>query len=243
MVSGRPVDRDQESPDASGGRTVLGFPLVDRLVLVGGLPALGLLLGFLLPPFARWATGLSIGLPMRPAFKLLGAVDKPWEVAACLAVGLVLGLGVALVTMTESMKVTLTDTELRLDKDDRTRTVARADVDAVFLDGKKLVVLDHESRQLVRDTHQAPGAALARAFRAHGYPWQDADPYADLYRRWVRDTPDLPPAVNAVLAAREVALRKKAGREVRDLGDAIEKLGFAAREEGARQCWRPLVRS
>jgi hypothetical protein len=64
-----------------------------------------------------------------------------------------------------------------------------------------------------------------------------------MYRRWQPDTPDLPAPVNAVLAAREVALRKKARVEVRGLSEALHKLGYATRDEGSRQFWRPLVTS
>ena len=233
---------DHGRPDPSGS-TVLGFLLIDRIALFIGIPALALLFGLLLPPFARWALGFSTGLPVRPVFRVLGAVDQPWEIVVDLAIWLAVGLAIAFSAYQESTTVTLTDADLRLDKGDWHQTIARADVDTVFLDGKKLVVLDRESRQLASEPHRAPGAALERAFRSHGYPWRDADPYAGLYRRWSSNTPDLPPAVNAVLAAREAALRRKAGRDIRDLREAVQKLGFGVRDEGAKQYWRPLVRS
>jgi len=233
----------QGLPDTSGEPAVLAYSVADRAAILLGLPALGLLLGLLLPVLARWALDLRTALPVRPVFRLVGAVDEPWEIAVALAVGLLLGAGVAVLAFTESMTVTLTGAQARFATHDRIRTVPRADVDAVFVDGRRLVVLDRESRQLVRDTHQASAAVLAGAFRAYGYPWRDADPYADLFRRWVPGTPDLPAATNAVLAAREVALKKKAGRDVDDLRDAVEKLGVTVRDEGARQFWRPLVRS
>jgi hypothetical protein len=243
MVSGRPADSNQPRSDSPGGRTVLATPLADRLALIVGLPALLVLIGLVLPVFARWLLDLSQGLPARPVWRLLGSVDEPREVAVHLAIWLVLGLLIALTKVKGSTRVTLTDTEVQIRKGDRSQTVARSDVAAVFLDGRTLVVLDRESRQVVRDTHHVPRDLLAGAFRAHGYSWQDADPYADLYRRWIPDTADLPPAVNAVLSAREIALKKKAAQEVREMRDAVEKLGFAVREDGARQHWRPLVRS
>lgn len=236
------MTRYRPAAGAGRGPTVLAYPLGDLLIIFGGIPALGLLLGLLVPPFARWLIGLSIPLPMRALLRLLAAANEPWEIAIGLGAGLVLGLGVALVAMTDATKVTLTDAELRLDRDGPSRTIARGDIDAVFLDGKRLVVLDRESRLLVSEAHQAPAGALASAFRAHGYPWCEADPHADRYRRWIPDTPDLPLAVNALLAAREVALEKKSGKDILDLRDAVESLGFTVRDEDARQYWRPLVR-
>jgi hypothetical protein len=104
-------------------------------------------------------------------------------------------------------------------------------------------VLDHRSLPLTRDPNPTSRDRIAAAFRAHGYPWRERDPFAELYRRWQPDAPDLPAPVNAVLAAREAALRKKARSEVRGLSEALHKLGYATRDEGTRQFWRPLVTS
>ena len=223
--------------------TVLGLPLADRLLLVAGLPVLGALVGLVLPPLARWVVGLSGPVPMRIVFRFVASADRSWEVAIWIAAGFLVGLGVGLVGLTESAKVTLTSAEIRLDRDDRSLTIACDDVTAVFLDGKRLVVLDRESRQRVYESTQAPGPRLASAFRAHGYPWRDSDPYEGLYRRWLPDTPDLPVAVNAVLKVREEALRKNARRDADDLRDDVQKLGFVVRDEGDRQYWRPFVRA
>jgi len=224
-------------------RTVLALARSDRIVIVAGIPVVGLLVGLLVPALARWALDLPWGLPMRPVFRVVGAVDRPWEVAVNLAIWFAAALVVVRSALTDGVRVTLTDDEVRLDRSGWSRTIRRTDIDAVFVEGRRLVALDRASRRLVREAALAPAAALAAGFRAHGYPWRDADPYEALYRRWWPDSPELPPAVNAVLAARELALRRRAADEVRDLAEATERLGFAVRDEGARQYWRPLVRS
>jgi hypothetical protein len=223
--------------------TVLGMPRADRLVIFLGIPAVGLLIGLALPPLARWLLGLEAGPPMRALVRVVGAVDRPWEIAVNLAIWLVLALVVLASALSESARLTVTDTELRLDRGDWTRTIARADIDAAFAQDRRLVLLDRESRHLVREPTQAPLDAVARELRARGYPWRDEDPYAGLYRRWWTDTPELPEAVNRILTARELALKRKAADEVRELADAVQRLGFAVREEGPKQYWRPLVRS
>jgi hypothetical protein len=215
----------------------------ERLMIQVGLPLAGLLVGALLPVVARWALDFSRGLPFRPAFRVVGAVDRPWEVAINLAIWLVVGLGVAYTAMGETVRLTVSDDRLRIEQRDRDETIARADVADVFLDRDTVVVLNHESLPLTRDPNPTSRERLAAAFRAHGYPWRDADPFAEMYRRWQPDTPDLPAPVNAVLAAREVALRKKARTEVRGLSEALHKLGYVTRDEGSRQFWRPVVTS
>jgi hypothetical protein len=219
------------------------MPLGERIVIFLGVPVVGLLIGLAVPYVARWALGLSVGLPLRPVFRVVGAVDRPWEIAVNLALWLVLGLLVVRAAVTESVRLTITDRELRLDRGDWSRTVPRADIEVVFARGRRLTVLDRESRQLVNEPVQARMPVLSDALRGRGYPWRDDDPYDGLYRRWWTDTPELPEAVNRVLAARELALKRKAADEVRELGDAVQRLGFAVREEGPKQYWRPLVRS
>lgn len=236
-------DGPRASPDSGGGQTVLIAPLSDRLALFLGLPGLVLLVGLSLPPLARWMLSWETALPLKPIFWLVGGIDKPWEVAVNLAIWLVLALVTAFAAMSESLRVTIDDAELRVTKGDDTRTVARDRVSAVFLDGKKLVVLDLRSCQLVRDRHQAHQATIAAGFRRHGYPWHDHDPYADLFRSWTAATPELPAAANDVLAARQSALKNKAHREIHALSAALEKMGYVIRDEGVHQFWRPLVQS
>ncbi|MEU1115158.1 MULTISPECIES: hypothetical protein [unclassified Streptomyces] len=222
--------------------TELGHPRGDLLLLVCGLPALGLLLGLALPRLARWASGSPV-LPWRSGVEFVGRLDAPWQTAVVMAVGLVAGLVLAFLALAETMKLTVTDERVRVERNDRTRTYERADVSAVFLDGKHLVLLDRDSGELARGEHSARAAAVAAAFRAHDYPWHDADPHAALFRRWIPGTPDLPAEVHALLAARKAALRRKAPRDAGDLAETVRGLGFVLRDEGAEQYWRPLVQA
>jgi hypothetical protein len=226
----------------TGRATELGLSLADRLFLIVGGPLLGGVLGFFLPPLAGWLVDLR-WVPMRGPLELIDSWDGPWAAAGLGLAGLVLGLVLAFLAMITCLKVTVTGEWLRIDKDDKQRTITRDEVDAVFADGKKLVILDRESRQLLRETSEASADEMARAFTAHGYPWLKRDPYEELYRRWVPDTPDLPGAVNALLKAREAALKKNAGDDIAELHDEVQKLGFVVRDgKSAKQYWRPLVR-
>jgi hypothetical protein len=222
--------------------TELGFSLVDRLVLIIGGAVLGAALGFFGPHLSGWLLSLR-WVPEHGVLRLIDSWDGPLAPVLLGLAGLLLGVVLAGLAILTTMKVTLTDDVIRIQKDDKKRTIARAEVDAVFVDGKKLVILDRESRQLLRETSEAKAADIARAFTAHGYPWVKGDPYEELYRRWVPETPDLPGAVNALLKAREAALKKNAGDDIVELRDEVQKLGFVVRDgKSATQYWRPLVR-
>ncbi|KUL30021.1 YqeB family protein [Actinoplanes awajinensis] len=217
----------------------LGFAPPDRLLITCGPAALGLLLAWVLPMVARWALDLHFWLPFRPAFVVVGAVDEPWELAVQAGILVVLGL-LGTATLYENLTtVTVSRFEARIGP----AGLPRGEVTAVYLDGDDLVVLDRESRQAARCVPRARRRVLAATFPEFGYPWRDADPYAGLYHRWTPSSDALPPAADAVLSARAVAVRKKAAKEARELRATLEKLGYSVRDEGGEQLWRPLVHS
>jgi hypothetical protein len=220
--------------------TVVRTPLADRVVVAVVIPGALVLLGLVLPVVARWLLALQRGLPFKPVIWLVGSIDTWWEIALHVCLWLAIGVGLAVTEARKATVVTLTDTLLRLDRAGAPLTLDRADVGAVFSDGRLLVVLGPDSRPVFRDTHEVPTAALAAAFRRHGYPWHDADPFAGEFRPWHAGDPSLPPAVDAVLAARLGALTRNAHQEVHDLGRAADRLGYVVRETGATQYWRAV---
>ncbi|GAA2073081.1 hypothetical protein GCM10009801_26130 [Streptomyces albiaxialis] len=229
-----------ERPSPDGAATKLGHPRSERALLLGGLPLVGAALGVALPFLARQLVKLPT-LPMEKLVEFVATLGEAWHYLALAGAGLVLGVVCGLIALTESLEITLTDARVEAEGDGTEESLAREDVAAVFVDGKQLVVLGRDSGQLLRAEHAAPAAALAAAFRAHGYPWYEADPYAALYRRWIPHSPDTGPELNALLTARKDARKRKDADDVRDLTRAAERLGYAVRDKDTDQFWRPLV--
>ncbi|WBB61443.1 hypothetical protein O7599_02485 [Streptomyces sp. WMMC500] len=227
-------DRPAKRPAAT-----VGPGLVYRLLLLAGLPALGLLLGWLVPRVADRVAGLRWA-PMQGPFELVASFDDGWTAVAGPVAGMLLGLGGGLLTYVLAMRVTFEGDTLRVEKDGESRILARAEVAAAFLDKDRLVILDAASRQLLRRPTDLEPADLDRGFTAHGYRWLHEDPFAGCYHRWVPDSAELSVAANAVLKAREHALRKKNAADVEELRAEAQRLGYVLREEGTRQYWRPL---
>ncbi|WP_436529838.1 YqeB family protein [Actinoplanes sp. HUAS TT8] len=217
----------------------LGFSPPDRVLVAAGPAAVGLLLTAVLPIVARWALGLGIALPFRAVIRVIGAVDRPWELAVQGAILVAAGLFVTLVSHERLVTITVGPGEARFGE----VSVARGDMAALYLDGETLIVLDRESRQAARCLPRARRKVLEAAFREWGFPWRDSDPYAALYRPWNPGEDGLPPAVDAVLSARAVAVRRKAAQEAGEMLTTLEKLGYSVRDDGDKQLWRPLVRS
>ncbi|MGI5181902.1 YqeB family protein [Dactylosporangium sp. CA-152071] len=221
----------------------LGLSRTDKWLIGAGFPLAGVAVGWALPLLARWLLSLP-WVPFGGPIRLVAALDHGVGQVAMMAAGLLLGVVFVIVAVHETLRVTVADSELRLRLGDAAWVVRREDVSAVFVDGRLLVVLDRDSRQVVRERLERAGdRQVAEAFQAHGYPWQKQDPFGELFRRWVPDLPDLPAAVNAVLAARAAALTSKSTTDAAELRDEVQKLGYTVRDDGTTQHWRPLVRS
>jgi hypothetical protein len=226
-------------------QTVIGHSVGDKVVLFGGLPLVGLALGFFLPRIADWAVDQP-WVPFQGPFELISRWDGWWVVAICTLVGVIAGALLAGMALEDTLKVTITDEGVEFLKQQKTTRVLRNQVAVAFLDGKEIVLQDAGSRELARERHdqlKSEAKQIPAAFRTHGYPWSDeGDPHRGEFRRWVEDDPELSPAANAVLRARSkaFALGDKGKADVRELRDEVAKLGYVVRDEEKRQYWRAV---
>jgi hypothetical protein len=222
--------------------TVLTQSRADRALIVFGPAALGVLLALVLPVLARWLVGLGIPLPFGFLVKAVAGVDEFWKLALQAAILGVIGALSSVELLRRITTVTIGDEQLELRTAEDRQTFPRVDIAWLYPDRDHLILLDRDSRWMF---HGEPGATRARlksALVEHGYPWHDDDPFGDLYQRWEPESGRLPVDVEAVLAARAVTLRKKAGKEAEELRETLQKLGYATRDDGDKQFWRPLVR-
>jgi hypothetical protein len=224
-------------------RTVIGHSTADKVLLFGGFPLAGLVLGFFLPRIADWAVAKD-WVPFQGPLKLISGWDGWWVGAICIVIGLLAGVLLASMALEDTLKVTVTGQSVEFLKNQKTVTVPREKVAVAFLDGREIVLQDSATRELAREKHdllKSETKQIPAAFRAHGYPWSEAgDPHASRFRRWVEDDPELPPAVNAVLRARSKAFDQgdKGKADLRELRDEVTKLGYVVKDKERKQYWR-----
>lgn len=219
--------------------TFAGYTRGTKIGLYAGFGLVGAAVGYVLPYVAAWALRLP-WFPFEGPIRLIHALDGPYLRWILALLGLSAGLAVTYIAIRESLKASVSDREVELEQNGRRRTIPRRDIAAVFLDGKQLVILGTSGHELARMSGADTPEALADAFRAHGYPWSDSDPYMERYRRWVPDLPELSPSAHALLKAREKALQDKNEKDIAELRDELAKLGYIVRDEGKRQFWRPV---
>lgn len=216
-------------------QTVVATPRWAQILLWTGLPALGAGAGWLLAALAGWVASLPWA-PLQGMFRLIDSAPEPAATAGALALGGCAGLLLAYLGNQESLVVTVTPDRVTVAWKDRRHTLARAEVGAVFLDRRELVLLDRSGRELARETCDQDADQLAAAFTRYGYAWHpDGDPHRPAYRRWVPDLPGLPAGADPLLKARQRALAQSHGEEARELRSELARLGVMVRDEEQRQ--------
>lgn len=210
--------------------------LISLLVLA---PLVGMCAGLAVPWIAERVDGLP-WVPFQGPLELVASMPRGWATAAGCVAGLALGVGLAIITLRDTVRVVVASDSIVFDGRGVTRQIARSDVSAAFLAGRRLVVVDGASREVLYDEVDAKPKRIEQAFRLHAYPWREDDPYVEAFQRWVPETPDLPGSVNAVFAARETSLREHDAGDADDLRSELLKKGFVVRDSNARQYWRSL---
>ncbi|WKU04376.1 hypothetical protein [Micromonospora sp. HUAS LYJ1] len=222
-------------PDAA---TRVGGDVGELVVLWVGFPLLGVAVGGLLPLVADWVAGLPWA-PVQGWFELVAGLPYRRALAGGVTLGALAGLFVAHVGTRERLIVTVDRGGVRWRRDGVDRELPRRAVTAVFVDGGELVLLGPAGAELARERSDLSRRRLRDAFDGHGWPWRDADPHRDAYRRWVEGLPDLPPGTDPLLRARQRAVDADRARDVRELRGELARLGVVVRDEGGRQYWRP----
>ncbi|MFE5340094.1 hypothetical protein ACFQ80_07715 [Isoptericola sp. NPDC056578] len=200
------------------------------LLLLLATVAVGVGLGFALPPLARWLHGVleSTPLPSLGPVELLAGLPLVWSVPVLGGLGVVGGVLLALSTVGEALRLTVADDHLEHRTDDREGWVERADVGDVFRDGRYLVLLGRTGAPRERlDADTLRPDELRAAFEGHGWPWRDADPHERAYERWMDGRPGFSAAEHALLR-RRLAERKDAAA-VAEIDEALAAHGLAAR--------------
>lgn len=155
--------------------------------------------------------------------------------------GLIAGVWLSAVAIKESLVIAVSDDEVTMKINDGTQRYSKSEIASVFIDGKELVLLGNTGQELAREAYESTPATIADAFVKHRYPWSvEGDPYEAKYRLWVDQTPDLSPALNALLKGREQALQEKDVESAKEMQREACKFGIMVKDRGKFQYWRNL---
>ncbi|MFE6500646.1 hypothetical protein [Kitasatospora sp. NPDC057738] len=157
---------------AQSAATELRMPLDTKVVIWVFCGAVGAGLGFAVPWLLQFAARHPI--PYADTVRFLGSFSSPAMVigrpVALAAVGLVVGMFVTYHAAT----LRISDESITIVEGDDSRVITRDQVGGVFRHGGKVRIESPVGRVLFDDDVEGGKAAIASAFRRHGYPWEGA---------------------------------------------------------------------
>lgn len=215
-----------------------GIALISALFIVGGAG-----LGWLIKAGAGWVADLPWA-PFQGPLRLINEITgaEPVSTIAALVVGAVAGAVVAVVSMADILQVTVSSDSVALKRGSKEQMFKRSAISTAYMDGKHLVLVGGSGEELAREKTDLRKADFAEAFHERGFHWSDDDPFATEFRRWVPDTPGLPPGADALFKAREKAMKDRDESDVSEMRSELAKLGVVVRDQDNRQYWRLVDR-
>ncbi|SER68246.1 hypothetical protein SAMN04487944_10842 [Gracilibacillus ureilyticus] len=214
--------------------TVLYLTAGEKALIIIAPPVLGGLLGWFVPSVAEWVITLPF-IPFQGVLEWIASVESEWVSVLPVMIGVIVGIIFTYYVFTESLKITIRDEEVNLSVKNNRQNIKKRELSSVYMDGKYLVFLNKHGEELYRGRPESKKELVIEAFSQYEYPWEDRDPYEDHYQRWVRDHPDYSRHVNALLAAREKALKDLETKEAEVLRKDLADLGIVIRDKGKRQ--------
>ncbi|MFI5840256.1 hypothetical protein ACIA8K_11180 [Catenuloplanes sp. NPDC051500] len=227
--------------------------LADLALVCAGFPLIGAGLGWLVHHFWGWLNDRA-WVPLHGLVRWIASWPEPWALTGMVGAGLLAGLALTASAFWGYVVIGVDHDELVVRRGDKTRRARHAEIGTVWVEesggltSKELVVLGRDGVELWRvrgDLPPRPG--IEALLTAHGLPWRaGGDPHSDAYRRWVEGLPEddghLPPGANALLAARQRALRRDDREDADALRLELARLGISLRDEKDRQHWRHTAR-
>ena len=206
-----------------------------------GLPVVGFGLGFVIAPLVRWLLSTIDAAP--GPLRILAQLPTGWAVLVTTVIGVGAGIWLAVEARKEALLITVDHDHVELSQSGEDRYLNRDRIDAVFRDGKDLVLLDAGTSELARNkASDLSWDRIREAFEQFGYPWRgEADPHEAQFRRWVDGHPDLDATAHDLLRRRARALKDDRSGEAGDALDQLRDRGIVVRDRDGAQQYRLAV--
>ncbi|MGE7920375.1 YqeB family protein [Viridibacillus sp. NPDC093762] len=215
----------------------LNFSKGDKLFLWLILPLIGLVIGYFLPPISEWASKLE-WIPFQGPFKLVAGLNAGWVIFATMAFGLVAGIILTLFIYDEILNIYISEDTLAFKIGKIDMSYDKDNISYIYVDHKDLVVIGHDGHELFRYKKELSTKILKEELGERGYLFKDGNPYKEQFKKWVPGLTDLPLEANALLKARDVALKNDDSEEALQIVFELWKLHVSVKEIESKQYYR-----
>lgn len=215
-------------------KTIIGLTTKDKVIFIVFAMVIGAVAGAFIKILAKWAAKVPF-IPFTSILERISEWDASYAPIVGVIIGMLAGVVLSIYAFNETLHVIVRDDEMTFTFQGKDKAIPSSKIGTIYMENKILVVLDRKGKELYRGKPEAKRFKVADALRHHDYPWEEQDPYANQYQRWVPEHPDFPDRVNVLLKEREKALKDDDEDEAEALRKDLTANSVVIKDEKKRQ--------
>lgn len=193
------------------------------------IPILTAVISYYLPSIFRWMEVIPF-LSDNQLINFITGIESRWMNRGLAIVGFILGVFLSIFIFTEILKMEVNRDYVVVDIFDKKSEIKKTDIQSVFKEGKKLVIIGNDGYELLRQDTDYSTAKLKSAFQKYHYPWVSEDPYINEFFKWTVSNEELSETANMILYERRQAKRDDDEKKVKNLNQDLMELGIVVKD-------------
>ena len=193
------------------------------------IPILMAVIFYYLPSVVHWIEMMPF-LSDNQLINFITGIESSWLNRGLGAVGFISGVFLSIFIYTEILKMEVNRDYVVVDIFDKKSEIQKLDIQCVFKEEKKLVIIGHDGFEILRQDTDYSTEKLQNAFQKFHYPWVSEDPYINEFFKWTAGHDELSETANTILYERRLAKRDDDENKVKDLRHDLMELGVIVKD-------------
>lgn len=204
------------------------------------IPILMAVIFYYLPSVVQWIEMIPF-LSDNQLINFITGIESSWLNRGLAILGFITGVFLSIFIFTEILKLEVNRDHVVVDIFDKKSEIRKSDIQSVFKEGKKLVIIGKDGFELLRQETDYSTAKLENTFQKFHYPWVREDPYINEFFKWTAGHDELSDTANAILYERRQAKRDDDEKKVKNLKNDLMELGIVVKDSNNSQFVRVVV--
>lgn len=201
------------------------------------IPILIAAIFYYLPYVTHWIEMIPF-LSDNQLINFITSIESNWLNRGLAVVGFMIGVFLSVFIFTEILKMEVNRDYVIVDIFDKKSEIKKTDIQSIFKEGKKLVIIGKDGFELLRQDTDYSTAKLENVFQKFHYPWVSEDPYINEFFQWTAGHDELSETANMMLYERRQAKRDDDEKKLKDLRHDLMEVGVVVKDRGESQLVR-----
>ena len=202
--------------------------------LIAIIPILTAGIFYYLPSLVHWIEMIPF-LSDNQLINFITGIESNWLNWGLAGLGFIIGVFLSIFIFTEILKMEVNRDYVVVDIFDKKSEIKKTDIQSVFKEGKKLVIIGKDGLELLRQDTDYSTAKLENTFQKFQYPWVSEDPYINEFFKWTAGHDELSETANEILYERRQAKRDDDEKKVKHLRQDLMELGVVVKDSNNAQ--------